>query len=218
MRKILLASVFALAIPIGAHADVMISDMLSGTGDNVTFQSLNGNLAIGSFNGQNQGLVDFSCLAGCTGFVGAANGNDIKIQNTTDLKVQVFNSAGTTVLPTATDVFSLKGTGDVHAVVTANEVGGGTKVFTFDLGNIDPNAQSGFTLTAINGETISQFAVVDTTVGGNITDFEHYRIDVAASAVPGPVVGAGLPGLVASLMTLLGLNVSRRRRAGGLAV
>jgi hypothetical protein len=177
----------------------------------VVFESLLGNLAVGRFNGQHQGLVDFTDLSGNALFTGAANGNDIKIANTSDLQVQVFANNGTTVLPTATDVFSLKGTGDVTAFVTANEANGTTKLFTFDLGVIDPNAQSGFTLSAINGETINKFALVD--VGGVISDFEHYRIDVAASvAVPGPIVGAGLPGLVAACCGLLGFNRFRRRR------
>jgi hypothetical protein len=152
----------------------------------VVFDSVNGSTAIGSFNGQHQGLVDFTDLSGNTNFVGAANGNDIKIANTSNLLVQVFANDNTTALATATDVFSLKGTGDVTAFVTANETNGTTKLFTFDLGVIDPNAQSGFTLEAINGETIGQFRLAD--VGGTISDFEHYRIDVAAAveAVPEP--------------------------------
>jgi hypothetical protein len=181
MRRLIFATAAVVALIAPAKADVLLETKLSGTGDNVIFQSLSGNLAIGSFNGQHQGLVDFTDLSGNALFTGAANGNDIKIANTSNLQVQVFTSNGLTVLPTATDVFSLKGTGDVTAFVTANETGGGTKLFTFDLGVIDPNAQSGFTLTAINGESINKFALVD--VGGVITDFEHYRIDVAA-AVP----------------------------------
>jgi hypothetical protein len=178
--KLLLAASLLLAVSIPAKADVVLQTKLSGTGDNVVFDSLNGSTAIGSFNGQNQGLVDFTDLSGNANFVGAANGNDIKISNTSNLLVQVFANDGTTALATATDVFSLKGTGDVTAFVTANEVGGGTKLFTFDLGVIDPNAQSGFTLEAINGETIGQFRLAD--VGGSIADFEHYRIDIAPTA------------------------------------
>ena len=55
-------------------------------------------------------------------------------------------------------------------------------------------------------------------VGGQITDFEHYRIDVAPTvAVPGPLVGAGLPGLLAACLGLLLFNRYRRnRRDGGL--
>ena len=100
MRKFLFATAALLALTGAARADVVIKDSLSGTGDNVVFDSFNAvtNVALGSFNGQHTGLVDFSCLGGCGGFTGAANGNDIKIQNTNDLKVQVFNSAGTTVL------------------------------------------------------------------------------------------------------------------------
>lgn len=208
MKKLLLASVLALAVT-PAMADVIIDNKLSGTGDNVTFDSLFPNLAVGRFNGQHQGLVDFTCLSGCTGFTGSANGNDIKIQNTSDLKVQVFDNTGLNVLNTATDVFSIKGTGTGTVFVNATESDGTTKLFTFSLGAFDPNAQSGFTLTAINGETINSFTVLDT--GGTITDFEHYRINVAATAaVPGPVAGAGLPGVLAGL-AMLGLAWRRRR-------
>ena len=58
----------------------------------------------------------------------------------------------------------------------------------------------------INGETIDKFTLLDT--GGPITDFEHYRIDVAAP-VPGPIVGAGLPGLIGGAF---GLWMLGRRR------
>jgi hypothetical protein len=190
-----------------ARADVMLENMLSGTGDNVVFNSLIGNLAVGSFNGQHTGLVDFTDLSGNALFTASQNGNDIKISNTSNLQVQVF-STSLMVLPTTTDVFSLKGSGDVTAFVTANEVGGGTKLFTFDLGAIN-GSQSGFTLEAINGETIDKFALVDS-VGGTISDFEHYRIDVAAP-VPTPIAGAGLPGLLTALGGLL-LMLSRSRR------
>jgi hypothetical protein len=202
----------ALAGTVSAKADVIIKDSLSGTGDNVIFQSLTTNLVIGSFNGQHQGLVDFSCLADCTNYTGAQSGNDLKIENFSTLKVQVFDTAGLNVLPTTTDVFSITGTGDVTVFVTANEAGGGTQLFTFDLtslfGPLGPG-QNGFTLSAINGETIDSFRLVD--VGGTITDFEHYRIDVAAP-VPGPIVGAGLPGLLAACCGMVGLNRYRRKR------
>jgi hypothetical protein len=184
LRKLLfttaLTTTVGLAMLSPASADVVLQTQLSGTGDNVVFDSLTGSTAVGSFNGQHQGLVDFTDLSGNANFVGAANGNDIKISNTSNLLVQVFANDGVSALATATDVFSLKGTGDVTAFVTANEVGGGTKLFSFDLGAIDPNAQSGFTLTAINGETIGQFRLAD--LGGTIADFEHYRIDIAPTA------------------------------------
>jgi hypothetical protein len=214
MKRTLLAASLLTALALPAQADVIIEDKLSGTGDNVVFNALTPNLVIGSFNGQHQGLADFSCLAGCTGFTGAQSGNDLKIENFQTLKVQVFDSAGLNVLPTATDVFSIVGTGDVTVFVTANESNGTQKLFTFDLtslfGPLGPG-QNGFTLTAINNENIDSFRIVD--VGGVITDFEHYRIDVAGPlAVPGPIVGAGIPGLVMALGTMFGLNRFRRRR------
>jgi len=212
MKRLLLATAAVLALAATpAMADVIIQDKLSGTGDNVVFDSaIPGSLVIGSFNGQHQGLVDFTCLGGCTNYTGAQNGNDIKITATglTNMQVQVFDTAGLNVLPTATDVFSITGTGNVFVGVTANEPGGGTQLTTFDLVSLfGPlgNGQNGFTLTAINGETINKFTLLD--VGGTITDFEHYRIDVAAP-VPGPIVGAGIPGLCGALM----LWLARRRQ------
>jgi hypothetical protein len=220
LAAVLLASTAFATLP--AMADVIVESKLSGTGDNVVFQSSTTGLVIGSFNGQHQGLVDFNCLGGCTNFVGAQSGNDLKItaDGLTNLSVQVFNSAGTTVLPTATDVFSITGTGHVFVGVTANEPGGGTQLINFDLfslfGALKPG-QNGFTLTAVNGETIDKFTLLD--VGGTITDFEHYRIDVATPtvAVPGPVVGAGLPGILASLVGLWGWRRNRLRKEGAIA-
>lgn len=201
MKSILLAGTLLAAIGVTtARADVMVEDKLSGTGDNVVFDSFNGtNLAIGSFNGQHTGLVNFTDLSNTPGFSGSANGNDIKIANTSDLQIVVFDTTDTIVQPTGEQVFSLKGAGDVTATVVATD---GT--FTFDLGTINPDAQSGFTLLATNGESMSELTLTD--AGGTITDYEHYRIDV----VPGPVVGAGVPGLV---VACAGLILLRRRRA-----
>jgi hypothetical protein len=222
MRRFLLASVFALAIPIGAHADVIETPTGGSTGDLVTFQSLSGSTAVGSFNGQHTGIVDFIDLSGNAGFTGSANGNDIKIQNTSDLSVQVFNTAGTTVLDTSTQIFSLKGTGNITAFISANDKFGNPEaVKTFSLGAIDPNAQSFFTFSAINGESMSKMVLLDTTSGGNITDYEHYRIDVAAPAIsgaPGPTMGGGLPGLAFAAIGMLVLNRQRQKRNQGLAV
>ena len=82
----------------------------------------------------------------------------------------------------------------------------------YDLGN--GNQQNGFDFSVKNGEVITD---IDLFLGatGMINDFEHYRIDAApipTVAVPGPMVGAGLPGLVAACMTMLGFNWRRRRR------
>jgi len=214
MKRVLLAATaLALIAFTGyAKADVIIDDKGGSTGDLVTFDSVTAGVQVtGTFNGQHTGDVLFKCLTTCAGFTGAADGNDIKINNFGSMNVQVFDSTGTTVQPTATDIFSITGTGDVTVGVVANESGGGTATFTFDLlslfGPLGPG-QNFFTLTAINGETINNFTIGDS--GGVITDFEHYRVDVAAP-VPGPIVGAGIPGLLGAL-GLYGLNWRRRRK------
>ena len=203
MKRVLLATAAMLALAMPATADVMLDPHLSGTGDNVIFDSVSGNTAFGSFNGQHQGLAEFIDLSGNPGFTAASNGNDIKISDTSDLFIQVLDITKTMVLGTATQVFSLKGTGDVTAFVQATD-----GLFTFDLGVIDPSAQSGFTLTAFNGEVMTSLTLVDNT--GVISDYEHYRIDVAS--VPGPIVGAGLPGLISACLGMFGLNRWRRKR------
>jgi len=213
MKRIYLAAAI-LALIWGTtqvKADVILDTNLSGTGDNVVFDSFLGSLAIGSFNGQHTGFAFFTDLSGNPNFFGAANGNDIKIANTNDLEVQVFQSNKVDLFGTLTDVFSLKGTGTVTAFVSAvDQFGNQEAIQIFNLGAIDPNAQSGFTLRAINGEVINGFTLLD--VGGQINDFEHYRVDVTAlpAAVPGPVVGAGLPGLTG--LALLWFARRRQKR------
>ena len=210
MKKFLLTTSMLLAPFTSAYADVVLDTKLSGTGDNVIFESLVGNIATGSFNGQHTGIVRFTDLSGNLTFTGAQNGNDIKISNTSDLQIQVFNTPGTTVLPTTEDVFSLKGTGSITALVSAlDPLGNPEPIKTFNLGPIDPNSQSGFTFTAINGEAISKYSLVD--AGGVISDFEHYRIDVSAP-VPGPVLGSSLPGLAFAAMGMVWLARGRQRR------
>src|SRR5215471_7555735 len=202
MKRVLLVAAALAASTTLASADVVFDLNGNGTGDNVIFDSFNGtNLAIGSFNGQHQGFVFFTDLSGNPNFTGAANGQDIKISNTSDLDIQVFANDKTTVLGTATDVFSIVGTGQLTITATAND-GIFTKVEDLQ------NGQNFFTLNATNGESISLIEVAVTGVGSGITDFEHYRVDVAAP-VPGPIVGAGIPGLLSGAF---GLYLFGRRR------
>jgi hypothetical protein len=198
----LVAAVMVTALP--ARASVLLDPHLSGTGDNVIADTTSITSALGHLNSPNHlDVVDYTNLT--VGFTGAASGNDIKIDNTTAINIQVFDPTNTFVVPTFTQVFSLKGTGDVNLSVQAND---GT--FIFDLGVIDPNAQSGFTISAINGESIISLALLD--LGGTITDFEHNRIDIAPAIATTPLpatvwlFASGLGGLL-----MLG---SRRRKQG----
>ena len=57
-------------------------------------------LILGRLNGQNDEVVRFRDLSGDQNFTGAANGNDIKINDTTILTFTVFNSTNLVQLGT----------------------------------------------------------------------------------------------------------------------
>jgi hypothetical protein len=216
MKKLLIATAALLATVGLARADVIVQNNLSGTGDNVIFNSISGDLATALLNGQHTGIVDFRDLSGSTTFGASANGNDIKIVGSQNLFIQVMDATNTNVLGTTTQVFSITGTGDIFAFVQANDqFGNAEAIQAFDLtslfGALGPG-QNGFTFNAINGETMTSLRLLD--VNGTITDFEHYRIDVAL-AVPAPIVGAGIPGLLAAAFGLFMLNRYRRNKRDG---
>jgi len=200
----LAAILTALATP--AFADIILdTNGQGGTGNNVIFSSVaSSSLILGKLNGQNDEVVRFRDLSGSQNFSGAQNGNDIKIVNTRDLDITVFNSTNTTQLGVTRDIFSLKGTGEAFFRVTALEADGTFQTFNFTNlagggaglgggGYSLGNGQAGFDFKAINGESIWDLDLF-VSAGGSITDFEHFRIDVLARAVPGPVAGAGLGG------------------------
>ena len=90
----------------------------------------------------------FRDLSGNSAFTGAANGNDIKILNTSDLDITVFNSADIAQVTTTRDIFSLKGSGQAFIKVTALEADGTFKDFNF----------GGFTLGTEYGNAFSSNA------------------------------------------------------------
>jgi hypothetical protein len=193
MRRLLLATTVltALTAVIPAKADVVVTNNLSGTGDNVVFNSVSGSLATALLNGQHTGTVEFRDLTGSTTFTAAANGNDIKIEGSQNLFIQAFD-ASHNLVGTTTQVFSVTGTGDLNAFVQAVDANGVVEpIQFFDLGQLK-NGQNGFTFNAINGEVMTSLRIID--IGGAITDFEHYRLDVApvpqVAAVPEPATWA----------------------------
>jgi len=227
----LLAATALVACSNPTRADIILDTHgLGGTGDNVIFSQLFPGLVLGHLNGQHDEVVRFldrsvfnpdgGILGGI--FSGAANGNDIKIVNTNELDIKVYDPTNVNVVTTTREIFSLKGTGVAFLTVTALEADGTTKTFQFNpltpgfsLADfqLSATAQSGFDLKAINGERILDLDI--RIVGGSIADFEHYRIEVGpTAAVPGPMVGAGLPGALAGGLFLLGL--ARRRKAAAI--
>src|SRR3954468_13422849 len=119
MRKLLLVASMLTAIALPAQADVILETKLSGTGDNVIFTSVVGDLALARLNGQHIDVVRFRDLTGSNTFTAAANGSGIKVTGSNNLFIQVFEPSDAFVIGTTTQVFSLKGTGDVTAFVQA---------------------------------------------------------------------------------------------------
>jgi len=188
MRRLLLAATTLIALAAPASADIILDTTgLGGTGNNVIFSSIIDNrLILGRLNGQNEEVVRFRDLTPTQDpnapFTGATNGNDIKIFNTVDLDITVFDRDNLAQLGVTRDIFSIKGDGTLLIRVTALETDGTFKDFNFSQELT--RGQNGFDFRAINGEFI--WDVDLRVVGGSIKDFEHFRIDVApqVAAVP----------------------------------
>ena len=184
MKRLLLATMALFALAGAAKAEIVLDTTgQGGTGNNVIFSSiLGGNLILGKLNGQNDEVVRFFDKSNTSTFTGSANGNDIKIFNTSDLDITVFDRTNLLQLATTRDIFSIKGDGTLFIRATAKEADGTFKDFNFS--EVLGSGQNGFDLKAINGEVI--WDVDLRVVGGSIQDFEHFRIDVApqVAAVP----------------------------------
>jgi hypothetical protein len=213
MRKFLLACTALVALAAPASADVLLDTTgQGGTGNNVVFSGVdpsNSHLILGHLNGHNDQIVRFLDLSNTTGFAGSANGNDIKIVDTRDLDITVFDSTNHVMLGTTRDIFSLKGSGDVFFRVQAVKADGTAETFNFTNlaggvaglggGGYDiSTGNNGFDFSVKNGEVITDVDLF-LGVGGSITDFEHYRLDVAAI----PAVAA-VPELSTWAMMVLG--------------
>lgn len=221
MRKLMLATTALIALSGAARADVVLdTNGQGGTGNNVIFSSIaNSSLILGKLNGQNDEVVRFRDLSGNGNFSGAANGNDIKIINTRDLDITVFDSTNTIQLGTTRDIFSLKGTGNVFFRLTVAEADGSINTVNFtnagagyNLGN--GNQQNGFDFKAINGEVITDLDLF-LGIGGMINDFEHFRLDAApipqVAAVPEPATWAMM---ILGFMGVVFMGARNRRREG----
>ena len=222
MRKLLLLpALLGLLAASPASADVVLDTSgLGGTGNNVIFSSIaSSNLILGTLNGQNNEVVRFRDISGNGQFSGSANGNDIKIVNTNDLDITVFDAANLVQVGTTRDIFSLKGSGSVFIRVDAVDANGNAEQFNFGsltlaAFQLSLSAQQGFDLKATNGEVITDIDIFLVGLNSNITDFEHFRIDAA------PIPTAAVPEASTWAMMVLGfagivfLGARNRRRDG----
>ena len=209
MRKLLFATTALFALSGAAQADIILdTNGQGGTGNNVIFSTnVGGGLILGRLNGQNDEVVRFRDLSGNGSFSGATNGNDIKINNTSDLDITVFDRDNLVQLAVTRDIFSIKGDGTLFIRATAREADG--SFLDFNFSQVLHNGQNGFDLQAINGETI--WDVDLRVVGGSIQDFEHFRIDVTpqVAAVPEPATWAMM---ILGFLGVGGLAMRKRRQ------
>jgi hypothetical protein len=213
MKRLFLATAllaFAAATPASAEI-ILDTNGLGGTGNNVIFNSVfNTNTVLGTLNGQNQEVVRFVDRSGNGGFTATAgqNGNDIKLFNSFDLDITVFDSTNTTQLGVTREVFSLVGSGTVVFTAIALEADGSFKPFVWT--ETLKNGQNGFDFTAINGEKIWD---LDIFLGPNTTvsAFEHYRIDVTPNVGAVPEASTWIM-LLAGFAGIGGMAMRRRRQ------
>ena len=205
MKNLLLVTTALIALTSAARADVFLDTTgQGGTGINVVSDGLdptNNHLLLGHLNGHNDQIVRFLDMSNTSGFSGAANGQDIKIIDTSNLDITIFDNTNKVELGTTRDIFSIKGSGSVFFTVQAVKADGTAETFAFTglAGNVAglggggfdiSKGQSGFDFnTGSSGEVITDIDLF-TSAGSTITDFEHFRLDVAAipavAAVPEP--------------------------------
>jgi hypothetical protein len=159
--------------------------------------------ALGWTSGANVGVgVDISQTGSADGL------------NLNSIVINIYDPTGTTIL----DTFSLAAGGYIitDAAGHASGSGNGQGVFQFVL---DAAQQAEFNSDLLNGNDVVGSSVnwgcsgtVNATTCQPANDGPDTLLGFKAAAVPGPVVGAGLPGLISACVGLWALHRNRRKR------
>jgi hypothetical protein len=199
----LLASALVSLVATSANAVIMFSPTPSGTGNNVLFNlqppDQTGTTIFGNINDVNNTLVQFSSTQVLT----TPSAGQARIES---VPVDILNNLQTTIpgFFFSQAVFNLDATANGSATINAFDQSG--TLFSFLL-PLSGSGQNFFTLTTAGGEEISRVAFASS-VG--LADVAQIRFG-GVVPIPAPIVGAGLPGLVAACGGLLALARRRRR-------
>jgi hypothetical protein len=184
-----------------ADAIIMLDPTPSGTGNNVVFNlqppDQTGTTIFGNINDPNNTLVQFTSTQVLT----TPSQGQARIESVPN---GILNNL-VTIIPGFffdTAVFNLDAVANGNANITAMDQFGASFNFLLPLSG---SGQNFFTLTTAGGEHISSVAFT-TTVG--LDSVAQIRFGETVP-IPGPIVGAGLPGL---LMASGGLLAWWRRR------
>ena len=200
-----------MSIASGAQATIIFDPTPAGTGNNVVFNqqppAQSGTTVFGNINDPNNTLVQFQSTQT---LVTPAQGQS-RIESNPD---NILNNLITTIPGFATTqaIFNLDATADGSAAIIAGDQFG--NFFNFNL-PLSGSGQNFFTLTGTAGELIFGVGIFSNVGLGDVSQVrfgDTFAVPPGTTPfqVPGPVAGAGLPGLLIACGGLLAW--ARRRR------